>query len=618
MGRKKSAKKGNQKKGAARSLLQSRTILCRHMRHTSTSDSIKSTHQQCSAKDCYNSQPSVLCLHCYKLFCQGSFKVSALSSKPNHCFRHSHESNHRIFLHLETASIFCIACKAVVILPDDYPLLSKIDELVESFKQLPAAIQPPTEPQDTTPDSHPTLFQDAEGLEEDSDLEGDGVDQHLTTTSKSSGGFTTHVNGAISGDQCSHDMKEALRDTDKVLPRPIPLQNVGNSCYANSCYQAWRSLHTAQELAISHPPVPDLVALTHLVQHRPISMRALGRSIARQPLFAGRIRHGQQQDAHEFLVCLLESMPQMWSQAATLSQKQATRCHGCGHVYTSRAGCLGLGLYPSSAAWALRSENAQLLSVTSSEPSTTGSELLRVLRTKEHSVSHLLGLQLIPEVLDGYKCDRCETIGDASQLTLPDPSKPPRILVLRVARFEMATGRIGPRGSRKKGKGKRKKKRSRYSAFNPATEAASAASAAVSKSGAGIGSTYTYLAKDRTPLDLPPMALSIKHYMHCPTTLLQEPGALDVVQQQLLDDISCDSGAVSNSSSSPPLREYVLRSVVCHSGCMHGGHYIAYARRGAHWYRCDDTRITRCKDLRSESAIKQAYLLFYELDVEEE
>ena len=75
--------------------------------------------------------------------------------------------------------------------------------------------------------------------------------------------------------------------------------------------------------------------------------------------------------------------------------------------------------------------------------------------------------------------------------------------------------------------------------------------------------------------------------------------------------------------------QYQLSGIVCHEGSSHGGHYIAYVRRGGgslstsapmpssasdEWYCCNDSSITRV-DRRHVllSVMKSAYLLFYDV-----
>jgi ubiquitin carboxyl-terminal hydrolase 22/27/51 len=57
----------------------------------------------------------------------------------------------------------------------------------------------------------------------------------------------------------------------------------------------------------------------------------------------------------------------------------------------------------------------------------------------------------------------------------------------------------------------------------------------------------------------------------------------------------------------PPL--YWLAAVVCHSGKMDGGHYTAYVRAGAEWFRADDACVSPAPE--AEVAAAQAYMLLY-------
>jgi ubiquitin carboxyl-terminal hydrolase 22/27/51 len=67
------------------------------------------------------------------------------------------------------------------------------------------------------------------------------------------------------------------------------------------------------------------------------------------------------------------------------------------------------------------------------------------------------------------------------------------------------------------------------------------------------------------------------------------------------------SAETAPASSSKCL--YWLAAAVCHVGSLEGGHYVAYARHGGAWFRCDDSWVTAVPA--AEVAAAQAYLLFY-------
>jgi len=54
---------------------------------------------------------------------------------------------------------------------------------------------------------------------------------------------------------------------------------------------------------------------------------------------------------------------------------------------------------------------------------------------------------------------------------------------------------------------------------------------------------------------------------------------------------------------------YELSSVIVHSGQLDRGHYLTYLRMDGDWYRCNDEYVTRVRRL--EVARSEAYLLFY-------
>jgi len=58
-----------------------------------------------------------------------------------------------------------------------------------------------------------------------------------------------------------------------------------------------------------------------------------------------------------------------------------------------------------------------------------------------------------------------------------------------------------------------------------------------------------------------------------------------------------------------PRCRYWLAAAVCHVGSLEGGHYVAYARHGGKWFRCDDSWVAAVPP--AEVAAQQAYLLFY-------
>jgi ubiquitin C-terminal hydrolase len=58
-----------------------------------------------------------------------------------------------------------------------------------------------------------------------------------------------------------------------------------------------------------------------------------------------------------------------------------------------------------------------------------------------------------------------------------------------------------------------------------------------------------------------------------------------------------------------PASLYRLQGVVEHSGGLHGGHYVAFVRRGADWHYASDRHVRPATLAQALSA--EAYLLFY-------
>jgi ubiquitin carboxyl-terminal hydrolase 22/27/51 len=54
---------------------------------------------------------------------------------------------------------------------------------------------------------------------------------------------------------------------------------------------------------------------------------------------------------------------------------------------------------------------------------------------------------------------------------------------------------------------------------------------------------------------------------------------------------------------------YDLSTVVVHIGKIDSGHYVCFCRRGEHWFRFDDNKVTLAPE--SQVLDQEAYLLFY-------
>jgi len=56
--------------------------------------------------------------------------------------------------------------------------------------------------------------------------------------------------------------------------------------------------------------------------------------------------------------------------------------------------------------------------------------------------------------------------------------------------------------------------------------------------------------------------------------------------------------------------EYELSSIAVHMGTIHGGHYVAYAKKeDGNWYYMNDERVSRVQ--LHEVLNQDAYMLFY-------
>ena len=64
---------------------------------------------------------------------------------------------------------------------------------------------------------------------------------------------------------------------------------------------------------------------------------------------------------------------------------------------------------------------------------------------------------------------------------------------------------------------------------------------------------------------------------------------------------------------SPALHRYTLFATINHLGSAHGGHYIAHAQVGGHWYTFNDSHVHQIDDKQMTSQhIQSAYVLFYQ------
>ena len=67
------------------------------------------------------------------------------------------------------------------------------------------------------------------------------------------------------------------------------------------------------------------------------------------------------------------------------------------------------------------------------------------------------------------------------------------------------------------------------------------------------------------------------------------------------------------SDNMEPEDVYDLYAMVCHSGSIHGGHYVCYVSyvtdEGRDWYYISDSHFQQVKETRAMNA--EAYILFY-------
>ena len=75
---------------------------------------------------------------------------------------------------------------------------------------------------------------------------------------------------------------------------------------------------------------------------------------------------------------------------------------------------------------------------------------------------------------------------------------------------------------------------------------------------------------------------------------------------------SLDMAQFCMPDADPEIRgntQYELFAITVHHGTLSGGHYVAFARRGAHWYNFNDEYFQRSSE--TQALKQQAYLLFY-------
>lgn len=88
------------------------------------------------------------------------------------------------------------------------------------------------------------------------------------------------------------------------------------------------------------------------------------------------------------------------------------------------------------------------------------------------------------------------------------------------------------------------------------------------------------------------------------------PEVLIVQLSRFIDiDHKNDKYMVINQKIRVDKRAYHLKGMVCHSGTLRNGHYVAYAKIDTTWHSFDDTTINEVND--SKISSNGAYILFY-------
>lgn len=88
------------------------------------------------------------------------------------------------------------------------------------------------------------------------------------------------------------------------------------------------------------------------------------------------------------------------------------------------------------------------------------------------------------------------------------------------------------------------------------------------------------------------------------------PEVLIIQLSRFIDiDRKNDSYVVINDKLRVDKKTYHPVGVICHSGTLRNGHYIAYGKVNAAWYNFDDTNVSEIKD--SNISTAGAYIIFY-------
>ena len=355
------------------------------------------------------------------------------------------------------------------------------------------------------------------------------------------------------------------------------LENLGNSCFLNSTLQCLlccpifanylQSGHHSRNCStVGFCAFCELERLSSTLRNgrardtvRPKAMVLNVRTMGKQ------FRRGRQEDAHEFLRCLLDSM-----QKACLRMvppKQPRRVQETTAVHSLFGGHLRSQVKCKRCGHCSNKYEAYL-------------DLSLEIAKKADSIDRALQNFTAVERLDGdnqYRCERCDMLVDAAKrLTLHTL---PKLLTVQLKRFGGGGGLMGWAGG---GTGQKINKQIKFPAILDI-------------------SRFTSAAIDNQ-LDESKLSKKEKKALKKKRKHDDASKRSDVEPSSLLEGI--EAGGVNQGTFS-------LCGVVVHHGySVHSGHYIAYVKApNQMWFQMDDEDVSQVKT--STVLQQQAYLLFY-------
>jgi ubiquitin carboxyl-terminal hydrolase 36/42 len=352
----------------------------------------------------------------------------------------------------------------------------------------------------------------------------------------------------------------------------LGLENLGNSCFLNSTLQCLlccpilanylQSGHHGRNCStVGFCAFCELAKVSTALSSgsgrdaiRPKGMVLNVRTMGRQ------FRRGRQEDAHEFLRCLLDSM-----QKACLRMvppKQPRRVQETTAVHSLFGGHLRSQVKCKKCGHCSNKYEAYL-------------DLSLDIAKKADSIDRAMQNFTAAEQLNGdnqYRCEKCDTLVDAAKrLTLHTL---PKLLTVQLKRFGGGGGLMGWAGG---GSGQKINKQISFPASLDLQR-------------------YTSAVIDAQPDE---SQLSKKQKKALKKKRKRDGGAT------LLDGAGGEGGSTGGEGS------FSLCGVVVHHGySVHSGHYVAYIKApNQMWFQMDDEEVSQVK--KATVLKQQAYLLFY-------